>query len=297
MSYCLLRLGLAEISRECADRSPLCADVSGEDKYSTVMYIDTELRRFESQLPRYYCFQHVEGENPALLCEPQTPAIAVQRYLLNLHIHTQICKAHFPYLARGSLESKFAYSRKACIDSARHIIRMETEMEKEKIPALEIRLRFCTIVYDILIASIVLLVDMCLNVAAGRIESHSFETAEACRILEKARGRSATVEKVHDFLMQLLRKHNVSPLTPGSSVSGEGGGQLGSSSGEEGIQATAMAFDPDAVGAEGIIMSHEPVPDQALCMLDEIWEDLENGVDIGDFNWENTLMGLDASFI
>jgi len=143
------------------------------------------ITRFVKELPPFFCLDSGSLEEMAQTDPRRAPGIIIQRYILNSLIHAQRCELHLPYLARGSTEPAYVYS-----------------------PFVSTRLKFSGTLYDLSLASIVLLLNLCLNQGANE-EACKGEGFDACRILEEARGQSATATKLLDSLMHVLRRHKV----------------------------------------------------------------------------------------
>ena len=192
ISYFLQRIRLAEICRKFTDRAPLVTSSPNTASYSDIMDVDVELNAFINDIPSFF---RLDGDNLVESSQHNSrraSGIATQRYMLNSLIHTQRCKLHIPYLIRSSVNPVYASSRKFCIQSACLIIQAELQLEKESLPFVHIRLKFSGLLYEVFMASIVLLLDMCLNKTAEQQEARRVEVAEAFRILGNARDQSPT---------------------------------------------------------------------------------------------------------
>ncbi|KAK3324192.1 hypothetical protein B0T19DRAFT_224628 [Cercophora scortea] len=215
MSFFLQRIRLAEICRNIADRQLL---TSGKPiLYADIIAIDAELERFIRSLPPFLNMCPCSHSAPTTdTCEPtpSKPGIAVQAHILNSLVYTQRCKLHLPFLtgrSSGSM-SATAFSREVCLSSAKVIIQIEVQLERENHPFVLSRLKVSGILYGVFMASIVLLMDVC--VAASQHQNqHEVpdrrELLDAFRILENASKYSTTASNFLDSLMHVLRKHQV----------------------------------------------------------------------------------------
>lgn len=211
MSYFLLRLRLAEISRNMVDRSSLSASVLSGNRYDYVLEADNELDNFIREMPSIFHLDHVRdsvGQPEA--CSLSASTIAIQRYFINSLAYTQRCRLHLPYLARGSTDTAQAYSRGLCLAAARLIIQTELDLEKEDIPFVQMRLKLTGTLYGIFIANITLLMNLCLRRSANsQQEIREGDFAQAVRLLEAAARDSPIAADLLQSLMQILRKYSI----------------------------------------------------------------------------------------
>lgn len=211
MSYFLQRVRLAQLCREFTERVPLNGS-SPKLVHDQVMQLDTKLEAFLNDIPAFLSMEH---DSPT-----RTPAIIIQRYVLNSMIHTHRCKMHLPYLMRGSSSgvrgeqaSKYARSRDICLQAARMTLAGERLLEAEKdLPFVLARLKFGGALYCIFMASIALLLGVCFDRAARRDESRRAEVVHAFGILEVAQHQNPIATKLLDSLMSVVRKHRLSLL-------------------------------------------------------------------------------------
>lgn len=245
MSYFLERLRLAELSRDFTKKTPFSttsAEVLGIDR---VQELERRLQDYRSKAPAFFALDYDlsrfdrDGQR-------HSNRIAIQRYVFHLFLLGQRLKIHLPYLARGAIEPAYAQSREACLQSARQIIQTEHRLEKENISFASTRLRMTIVLHSVFLASIALLLDVCLGPDVG-VKAASPEVVDAWRILQAAKPQSNPAAKLHELLSQILKKHNVTlpvaceeettrpptetvdlqksfPLTPSSTSRGFSGG-------------------------------------------------------------------------
>lgn len=214
MTYGLLRIRYAEICRAYTDRVPLDTSLSDGAKYREILELNHRLDDFVQDLPLHFRRLGIDAAklgNAQISFAPQ--AFTIQRYLLTLNVYTLICRLHFPYIARASVQSTFSASREACVDAARKILHAETELSKESFAFVESRLRFSSILYGILIANAVFVVDMCLTPSLTRDASYVAEASQAFEILQSASRDSFLAAKVHQSLSRLIEKHRLQIVT------------------------------------------------------------------------------------
>ncbi|KAK3687555.1 hypothetical protein B0T22DRAFT_405289 [Podospora appendiculata] len=306
MSFFLQRIRLAEICRNIADRQLL---TSGKPiLYADIIAVDAELECFIRSLPPFLNMCPSSHHSPTTdTCEPtpSKPGITVQAHILNSLVYTQRCKLHLPFLtgrSSGSM-SATAYSREVCLSSAKVIIQIEVQLERENHPFVLSRLKVSGILYGVFMASIVLLMDVCVAASQQHEMPDRRELLEAFRILENASKYSATASNFLDSLMHVLRKHQV-PEPHGHAVASTAGahddarqGGVGSmplphegngSGVLDGGSGNATAFDgPDCPlvvvgggGGSGLLPSHIDELVQGFEMVDGFqWDDIFSGID------------------
>ena len=258
MSYFLQRLRLAEVCRSIIDRTPLASSTSTVPSYDDILAIDAEFDTFIKQIPPFLSMDSSgdNENNPTPLVDGadahhHPPSLVVQAYMLNSLAHTQRCRLHLPYLTSSLTNSTFAYSRRACVDVVRKLIQIEKRLRRESHPFVLTRLRFDGLfLYGVFIAGVVLLMDACVH--GGRTVSslseeeeeeetlRESEVVEAFCMLDDARGRSHTADKLFESLLLVFRKYKVKPpfareffRDRGPGAAGEGKGMCGGAENEE----------------------------------------------------------------
>jgi hypothetical protein len=199
MSYAIQRIRLAHICREFTDQVPFssCPDI-GENTYRHVLEVHTRLVTFVNELPQFFRGDGASLRDISIIDSRRAPGIIIQKYILHSLIHARRCKLHIPYTVRGTIEPAYARSRELCLQAARMVIKTERLLEIEDIPFVLTRLKRGPLIYCIVMAVIVLLMDICFNKDAEDCELRKAEVVDACSILEDARGQSALAEKLLD---------------------------------------------------------------------------------------------------
>ena len=314
MSYSLQRIRLSEISRSIVDRTPLIMAPAGGPSYDFVMDIDTELQIFMNEIPPFFSMSVSKLIETYQLDRIRATNIVLQGHNLSSLIHAQRCKLHLPYFSRGFVDSVYASSRELCIQSARLIIQTESRVEDSGI-CTETRYRFIGLLLGGFMASIVLLMDLCHNKLSPRHETQRGEIAVALRILEDARHESKTAAKFLDSLMQVLRRHNVEPpkgarhqpLNPriGSeqpSIASGGAVAYSAATSHSYSEATIL---PVPVTPSSLLENNEISTagdlytngEHSSSYFSDLAQSLEQGIDVGSFDWESIFSGLENSFV
>lgn len=251
MSYSLQRIRLSEISRSIVDRTPLIMAFAGGPSHDVVMDIDTQLQMFINDVPPFFSMSIAQLTNTYQLDPTRAAHIVIQGYNLNALLYSQRCKLHLPYFTRGFVDSAYASSREICIQSARLIIQTESRLDSSGYSGFSTatRYKFIGLLLGVFMARMVLIMDLCHNnnKSPQQQEKQQAEIADAFRILEEARHESVTIAKFLDSLIQVLRKHNVSPpqrVRQQPLMPGGGGEQLSTASGGAVVDNAAVTTQP-----------------------------------------------------
>ena len=209
VSYLIQRTHLAEVSRQLLDRNSLFTSSAGVLDYSAVLEADNELESLFNEIPPFFHLGN-DDENP-YSGNAASPSVAIQRYFINSLYHSQRCRLHLPYLARGSMDPTQAYSRIICLKSASLIIQAELNLEKENAHFAQTRLKLTGILYSVFVATLALVMEMNLNVrdTASQQETRQGEFAQAIRMMESAARQSASAASLLQSMMGILRKTSV----------------------------------------------------------------------------------------
>jgi hypothetical protein len=206
MSYFLQRLRLAEISRSIVDHNLVSTTGLGRPNYYThIMAMDFELNQFINKTPRFFQLDSYEPFSTS----SRSSNVYIQAYMLNSHVHTQRCKLHLAYLTSGLSDNPaHAASRNTCLQSAQHIIRAEQQLLGSGHSFVRIRLRLAAILYSVFMASIVLLMDACIN-RPTPMQDVGIDgvAAEALEILEDIRSHSLAAAKLLESLLQVVSRY------------------------------------------------------------------------------------------
>lgn len=299
MSYSLLRIRLAEISRNLVDRAPLAMVHHGGLSRDDVMDIDTELQMLINDAPPFFSMSQAKLIEAYDLSLAQARDIFHQGYTFYFLLYAQRCKLHLPYFTRGFVDATYSSSRELCIRSARLIIQCESRMGVSGV-CTAIRFKLSSLLLGAFMASIVLLMDLCLTKSSQRHEKQREEVAEAFRILEDAKKESETAAKFVDSWNYILRKHQVPPPKPVLTQ------QFPTPSGEDPVcdipvvRAHSESLQPPPCGASsntlGVNSNADGLPDteDLSSYFNELAQSFEQGNDVGNFDWDNIFSDLDS---
>ncbi|KAL9080115.1 MAG: hypothetical protein Q9157_001075 [Trypethelium eluteriae] len=314
MSYSLHRIRLAEISRNIVDRTPLTMTYLGGPSRDDVMDIDTELQMLINDIPPFFSMSEAKLIETYEVSHTQAVDIMTQGHTLYFLLYAQRCKLHLPYLTRGFVDTTYSSLREICIKSARLSIQSQSYLLNSGLGPSS-RLNCAGLLGGVFMASIVLLMDLCVNRSPQR-EDQRGEIVEAFRILEEAKQESETTSKFVDSLMFILRKHKVTPpkCTLAQQFLVESGKrQLGATPSDGNDTSTSQAYGAvtkdlpygassgackmDEIGSTNISVNEFSGGDEMSSYFDELAQSLEHGDDLGNFDWNNIFSGLDSSLI
>ena len=305
MSYSLQRIRLGEISRKIVDRTPLAAAHLGGLSHDDVMDIDTDVQILLNEIPSFFSMTTPQLVESFGLTLERAADIFYQGHTHHFLLYSQRCKLHLPYFTRGYVDTSFSTSRDLCLKSARFIIQSNLEMEAVGRET-DKRFQFAGLLVGVFMASIVLLMDLCVNKSSLHHEQQRAEVAKAFKILDGAKNESPTTAKFVESLILILKKHKVT--IPSEHLAGTCKRARTSQSENviacDGLTpapytdsrgAFVSALESDGVG-EGLVNSS--IEDEDLSSyFDELAQSFEAGNDVGNFDWDNIFSGLNSSFI
>ncbi|KAJ5834806.1 hypothetical protein N7447_000832 [Penicillium robsamsonii] len=195
------------VCREITDCAPFGMSDPGSPNYAHTKQIDAKICEFAQSIPSFFSLAHRSDELPE--ANPrESPGIIVQRYILNFLLHAQRCRLHLPYLSRASKDSTYDYSRKACLEAARMVVRTERQLSLEMIPFVSARLKLSALLHCVCMAIIVLLID---SFGSGHTQEKDMtEIYGAFSILEAVREESLLAGTLLETFKTALHRHSAS---------------------------------------------------------------------------------------
>lgn len=287
MSYCLQRIRLGEFCREITDCAPFGMSDPGSPDYEHTKQIDGKICGFAESLPSFFSLAHRSDELPK--SDPRkSPGIIIQRYIINFLLHTQRCRLHLPYLSRASKDATYDYSRKACLEAARMVIRTERQLSGETIPFVSARLRLPGLLHCVCVAIIVLLIDFC---GSGHPQEKDLtEILEAFSILEKAREESPLAGTLLETFKTALRRHSASRSAAEENTSTAQDPETSPGLACGSLASTSMVY-PTGSNTDDFLM------DPTLPALDDLWQVFDDNVDPGTVDWNLFFAESDTAFL
>lgn len=295
MSYFMVRMSGAEMCRGLGDLiHPLASGVNNVD-YNEIVALEEKTAELTKNLPFYFQLDEESRKRAEPYLE-KYPQLATQRYLLSQGLHCHRSRIHRPFLIRGSMDPRFIYSRKACLESVRKSLEIRGLLNQEKRGMVLPIARLNFVVYHVFMAALTLALDLCFNKSTSEAEEQSrhAELKDALSMLQESRTELPSSDRFLGPLMGLLRKHKIqlqdagpqnAYLTPSESV------------GTPGRQLTATEFDasllaqPQQFGMQsdwGSIRSSDPNPD-----LEGFWQEFMDMVPNSNTGWDNLFADLD----
>jgi hypothetical protein len=316
MSYSLLRIRLGEISRNIVDRTPLIMAHLGGPSRDDIIDIDTDIQTLINDIPPFFNMSRQKLLETYDLTPTQAVNILFQGYTFSFLLHAQRCKLHLPYFIRGCVDTAYSSSREICVKSARLIVQSESNLADSGLRNTT-RFKFCGLLAGLFMASIVLIMDLCVNKSSVQYAIQRTEAAEAFRILEEAKKESGTAAKFVDSLMHILRKHKVPapkstlpPRTQGDKrterVSTIPDGTIRGNIPARQAHDTSLENPLEEASSNVVVVSNDSCVnliddlsdemDLSTC-FDELTHSFEQGTDFPDFDWNNIFTDLHSSFI
>lgn len=291
MSYCLQRFRLAELCRELTDNEPFANTGSGPTYYPRILDIDAKMIEFNKNLPAFFSLDFEVDKLPDSDPRRSTP-ITVQRYIINSLLHAQRCRIHLPYLTKVAKDAQYFYSRNACLEAARMVIRTERQMRTEHLPFLLMPLKSSGIFHCVCMATIVLLMDICLNknLQQGDEREMRMEIFSAFAVLEDAKGKSPFAERILASFHSVLKRYNISTFSPEAKQlrQPEESAEVKQSS------APTAQIVPTMLPAQDTMFE---VEDLTIPSFNDFFEEFSANIDGDNLDWDALFPGLDPPFL
>jgi hypothetical protein len=290
MSYFVQRIRLSEICRTLLDRTPMGTLTSESVAYQDVLDVDAKLNEFIENAPSFFSINSPSLDDLPATDIRRSSFITTQRYTLNLLVHRQLCKIHLPYLAQGTIDPAYAYSRDACLRSARIIFELDHQLQNENLPFSKSRLRLSMVLRSVFLASIALMLNACLTGDAEDNTEGEDEVAGAWKILHEVQDQFPPAAKLLELSIKILRKYKikhraldllqqqVSRISPYSD---------------------SFPMTPESTNQEIRLSSMQQNigTDTENLLLEQHWQMLEGKMDLNAIDWDKLFWGIDAPFI
>ncbi|CAJ2502932.1 Uu.00g103260.m01.CDS01 [Anthostomella pinea] len=210
-TFFLARVRLAHICREMTDTVPLGMPQLRQIPYEQIITLDQKLTGYISNLPVYFRLD-AESRRKSKPLEALFPHIPMMRYCISTAAHTRRCRLHQRFLLRQSSDARYAYSRQACLESARAVIAgyeapqaaVSGGSSSIATARMEIAVHFTHL------ALVVMVTDLCFNRVEGdEEERRKAEVRAVLHMLESARDISRLLSRSLDSVGVMLRKHGI----------------------------------------------------------------------------------------
>jgi hypothetical protein len=233
-----------------------------------------------------------------------TPGMIIQRYILNSLVHSHRCKMHLPYIAtKDDNSASYAYSRKACLDAARQIIRTERLLEREAVAFVHTRFRISGVLQAVFIASIAFMLDICFNSDREEYDqTRKAELLDACSILEDAWNQSPLISELLESLSSVAHKYKL-PLPFMANFT-----RASANSSTLSVSMSGLGFTPSHISdgnsssstntiatGSGHSPPSQPVPVN-LDLPDFDWQSFSADMEVDSLDWNALLNELDSQY-
>ena len=207
MSYALERLRLAFLCREMADTIPLNTAKLMQIPYEQIMALDGKLQDYLSSLP-YFFKSDVESLEKSRLLETVYPRIRVSRYCITIEAHSRRFKLHQRFLLRQSVNPRYAYSRRACLESARAVVNSYKCLRAYDSASTAPELMGIAIHFTHL-ALVVMAMDLCFNKDEAEELEVKAEVKATLQLFEDSQNTSPLLGRFVESLKNVLLAHDV----------------------------------------------------------------------------------------
>ncbi|KAE9363025.1 hypothetical protein N431DRAFT_489964 [Stipitochalara longipes BDJ] len=295
MTFFLARLQLAHLCREITDTVPISTTLLLQLPYIQILSLDTKLQSFLSTLP-FFLKLDASSRAASKSLETVYPKLAVLRYCINTEAWSTRCKLHQRFLHRQSIDPQYAYSRRACLDSARAAVAAYADLRAQETQALTERMGMA--VHFTHMALVVMVMDLCFNREEPDGAEIKIELKKALQLFAKARNASPLLIKFLASLEEVLRKHGIQ--LGDASTSSLVNDENDTAGLENGI--VSDAFN-GSTGGEQLQFLHTQLESQDSDMafnapFDEFWMLAMQGESTADsIAWDNLFSALDSRLL
>ncbi|KAH7123586.1 hypothetical protein B0J11DRAFT_436016 [Dendryphion nanum] len=216
MTYFLEKIRLSHLCREMVDTVPLETSKLLQLPYEQILALDRKIQDFISTTPYYFRIDE-EGLQRSKALEIVYPTIPCLRFILVTAVYSRRCKLHQRFLLRQSLDPRYAFSRKACLESARAVIQLYGELmvshsESTMIASMGMAVHFTHL------ALAVLVMDLCFNAEADDGKQVKADLSAALKLLRNTGSTLPLAQRSLSSLTGILKKHNVHLNEPSPST-------------------------------------------------------------------------------
>ncbi|KAL5382429.1 hypothetical protein DPSP01_006529 [Paraphaeosphaeria sporulosa] len=200
----LERIRLARICCEIADNLPLETVALLQMPYERIIALDQKLEQFLATLPpvlQYNC------TNDHIL-ESMYPQLPSWRYCIAKAALSRRWKLNQPFLLRQNLDPRYAYSRRACVESAHAVIAGYTSLFTCNVTS-TLLTRMGIAIHFTHLALSILIMDLCFNQPQRDVTRIKGDIEAAFKIFGNARTVSPLLAKSLASLKAVLQRYNI----------------------------------------------------------------------------------------
>lgn len=293
MTFFLERLRLAHLCREMTDTVPLETSRLMQMPYDDIIALDGKLQAFILRLPFFFKLDP-ESRSKSIILEATYPKIPIERYCITTEVHTRRCKLHQRFLHRQSIDLRYAYSRRACLESARAVINVYGDLRQSDSLSTAPDLMGMAI-HTTHLALVVMVMDLCFNKTEVDESEMKAEVKAALQMFEDSRNASPLLNRLLSSLSEVLRKHKVElPTTSTLEINNAAGSSNGVA-----LHAFDNPSDEDAMQSMATTRRGlDGMQDAEFALdtpFDEFWQIALQGEPHPDsVSWDNLFSSLDS---
>ena len=289
MSFFLERLRLAHLSREMTDTVPLETCRLLQLPYEQIMSLDSKLLDYVSSLPFFFRLD-AESLSRSKTLETIYPKVHISRYCITIEAHSRRCKLHQRFLLRQAVDPRYAYSRRACLESARAVVRGYEDLRDHDDPSTLPELMGMAVHFTHL-ALVVMVMDLCFNRDEADESEVKAEVKGALQLFEEPKNASPLLGRFLSSLSDVLQKHKVQLTDPETVVTNNATGLAPNvisddsynSSNDVQMHSTRLGLQMQDAGAD------------LDTSFDELWQSaLQGEPDPDSLTWDNLFSTLDS---
>lgn len=219
--FLLERIRLAHICRRIADIMPITSSSLLKLSYDYIMELDQDLLKFLSTLP-YFFKTDTESQGQARHLKASYPMLGPLRCLITLTAHSRRCKLHQKFLLLQKTDERYAFSKSACLDSARKIILSFKDLDADCC-SWKVMARMGMPLHHLHLAIAVFITEICRNDDAADTADVRAELWDVLQMLESLKFDSPWLPQSLASLRTVLNKYQIySSEVPGPYVGKSG---------------------------------------------------------------------------
>lgn len=298
MSFHILRARGAELTREIVDTLPPPFDAGagiGTVDYEKLLRLEKKTDDFlYHHSPFFFRFDD-ESRHRSKALDAKFPQLPFQRAMMSLGVHHSRIRMHRPFLVRASQDTRYEYSRRACLDAARRTMQVWRFLCEEMPMPSTSSSRIVLVLHHVFTATLILALDLSFVPPASKEEEEQGweEVRDACRTFDAARKVSPVASMFLNPLMDILKKHHQDQDRPKKSNPE----QLVESMSTPKYNHISIPNDwPEEQGVDGVVgLSEQQMPNSEL---DIQWEDIMNFAPNQEpLDWDQLFADLDACYM
>ncbi|KIW56211.1 hypothetical protein PV05_04889 [Exophiala xenobiotica] len=289
MTYLLERIRLAHLCREIVDTVPLETSKLEQVPYDHIINLDKKLVGLISSLPFFFRLD-AESRQRTKPLEIMYPNIPLLRYCITRAAHSRRCKLHQRFLLRQSSDPRYAFSRRACLESARAVIQFHEDLGGDGLPWI-VAARMGIAVHFVHLALVVLIMDLCFNKDQADEAEIRAEVKATLQKFEDAKHVSPLLGRFLKSLCGIVRKHRIHPNESSDSALSNDPAQSSAPILDDFNPPGDDRWQPVQLGVDGQISGDA----LGTPTFDEFWDNAMQGEPELDLSvWNNLFSSLDS---